>query len=162
MTTMTRENLHGALKRLSLFNALDDRGLNALSAIIRLEAYQSEDAIIQQGSPSNGVYLLLEGTVKVTRKTPAQAIVVLDTINAGTVFGTLAAIDRKLRGATCTAQDDVVVGRIAMLDFQDLMYGSSALALGFQIVILRSIFHELRETNEQLSELSSLPLLNLT
>ena len=29
MTTMTREDLHGALKRLSLFNALDDRGLNA-------------------------------------------------------------------------------------------------------------------------------------
>ena len=47
MTTMTRENLHGALKRLSLFNALDDRGLNALSAIIRLEEYQSGDVIIQ-------------------------------------------------------------------------------------------------------------------
>ena len=83
MTTMTRENLHGALKRLPLFNALDDRGLNALSAIIRLESYSSGDAIIQQGSPSNGVYLLLEGTVKVSRKTPAQAIVVLDTIEAG-------------------------------------------------------------------------------
>ena len=162
MTTMTRENLHGALKRLSLFNALDDRGLNALSAIIRLESYQSGDSIIQQGSPSNGVYLLLEGTVKVSRKTPAPAIVVLDTIEAGTVFGTLAAIDRKLRGASCIAQDDVVVGRIAMLDFQDLMYGSSALALGFQIVILRSIFHELRKTNEQLSELSSLPPLSIT
>lgn len=162
MTTMTRENLHGALKRLSLFNALDDRGLNALSAIIRLEEYQSGEAIIQQGSPSNGVYLLLEGTVKVSRKTPAQAIVVLDTIEAGTVFGTLAAIDRQLRGANCIAQDDVVVGRIAMLDFQDLMYGSSALALGFQIVILRSIFHELRKTNEELSELSSLPPLSIT
>ena len=162
MTTMTRENLHGALKRLSLFNSLDDRGLNALSAIIRLEEYQAGEVIIQQGSPSNGVYLILEGTVKVSRKTPAQAIVVLDTIDAGTVFGTLAAIDRKMRGASCIAQTEVVVGRIAMLDFQDLMYGSSALALGFQIVILRSIFHELRKTNEQLSELSALPLLNVT
>jgi len=162
MTTMTRENLHGALKRLSLFNVLDDRGINALSAIIRLEEYHSGDTIIQQGSPSNGVYLLLEGTVKVSRKTPAQAIVVLDTIEAGTVFGTLAAIDRKLRGANCIAQNEVVVGRIAMLDFQDLMYGSSALALGFQIVILRSIFQELRKTNEQLSELSALPFLDIT
>lgn len=162
MTTMTREDLHGALKRLSLFNALDDRGLNALSAIIRLEEYQAGDTIIQQGSPSNGVYLLLDGSVKVSRKTPADPIVVLDTIVAGTVFGTLAAIDRKTRGASCTAIGDVVVGRIAMLDFQDLMYGSSALALGFQIVILRSIFHELRKTNEQLSELSALPSLDVT
>ena len=162
MTTMTRENLHGALKRLSLFNALDDRGINALSAIIRLEEYKPGEVIIQQGSPSNGVYIILDGTVKVSRKTPAQAIVVLDTIEAGTVFGTLAAIDRKMRGANCIAQTEVVVGRIAMLDFQDLMYGSSALALGFQIVILRSIFHELRKTNEQLSELSALPLLNVT
>ena len=162
MTTMTREDLHGALKRLSLFNALDDRGLNALSAIIRLEEYQAGDTIIQQGSPSNGVYLLLDGSVKVSRKTPADAIVVLDKIEAGTVFGTLAAIDRKTRGASCIAMEEVVVGRIAMLDFQDLMYGSSALALGFQIVILRSIFHELRKTNEQLSELSALPSLDVT
>lgn len=162
MTTMTREDLHGALKRLSLFNALDDRGLNALSAIIRLEEYQNGDTIIQQGSPSNGVYLLLDGSVRVSRKTPADPIVVLDNIDAGTVFGTLAAIDRKTRGASCVATGDVVVGRIAMLDFQDLMYGSSALALGFQIVILRSIFHELRKTNEQLSELSALPSLDVT
>ena len=40
MTRMTREDLHGALKKLVLFNALDDRGLSALSAIVRLEEYQ--------------------------------------------------------------------------------------------------------------------------
>jgi signal-transduction protein with cAMP-binding, CBS, and nucleotidyltransferase domain len=148
MGDMTREDLHAALKGLSLFNALDDRGLNALSSIIRLEEYAHGDTIIQQGSPSNGVYLLLAGAVKVSRRTTANAIVVLDTISAGTVFGTLAAIDRKTRGASCFAQGKTVVGRIAMLDFQDLMYGSSALALGFQIVILRSIFQELRQTND--------------
>ncbi len=156
MTQMTREDLQSALKRLSLFNALDDRGLSALAAIVRIEEYAEEDVIIQQGSQSNGVYILLSGSLKVTMKTSAGAIVVLDSLDAGSVFGTLAAIDRKQRGANCIATGPVVVGRIAMLDFQDLMYGSSALALGFQIVILRSIFQELRTTNSQLSELSAL------
>ena len=161
MTRMTREDLHDALKKLVLFNALDDRGLSALSAIVRLEEYQDSDTVIQQGSPANGVYILLEGTIKVSMKTSTGAIVVLDELSPGNVFGTLAAIDRKQRGANCIAMSSVVVGRIAMLDFQDLMYGSSALALGFQIVILRSIFQELRETNSQLSELSALPYLPL-
>lgn len=161
MTRMTREDLHDALKQLVLFNALNDRGLSALSAIVRLEQYQNTDTIIQQGSPANGVYILLEGNIKVSMKTSTGAIVVLDELSSGSVFGTLAAIDRKQRGASCSAISDVVVGRIAMLDFQDLMYGSSALALGFQIVILRSIFQELRKTNSQLSELSALPYLPL-
>ena len=159
MSRMTREDLHSALKNLVLFNALADRGLSALSAIVRLEEYQNTDTIIQQGSPANGVYILLEGNLKVSMKTSAGAIVVLDELSPGKVFGTLAAIDRKQRGANCIASSKVIVGRIAMLDFQDLMYGSSALALGFQIVILRSIFQELRKTNSQLSEVSALPYL---
>ena len=51
-------------------------------------------------------------------KTSTGAIVVLDELSPGNVFGTLAAIDRKQRGANCIAMSSVVVGRIAMLDFQ--------------------------------------------
>jgi len=161
MSQMTRENLHETLRKLSLFNVLDERALRALSAIVRIEEYAKGDLLIQQGSPTNGVYILLQGSIKVSMQTSTGAIVVLDSLDEGSVFGTLAAIDRKQRGASCTAKDAVVVGRIAMLDFQDLMYGSSSLALGFQIVILRSIFQELRKTNAQLSELSALSAVSI-
>lgn len=159
--TMTRDGLQGKLKQLQLFNGLDDRGINALSAIVRLESYEDGDTVIQQGSPSNGIYILLEGNIKVSLRTSVGAIVVLDSLSEGSVFGTLSAIDRKERGANCIASGTVHVGRIAMMDVQDLMYGSSALALGFQIVILRSIFQELRKTNAQLSELSALDVVDV-
>ena len=157
--SITRDALQQKLKQLQIFNGLDDRGINALSAIIRLESYDTEEVIIQQGAPSNGIFILLEGSIRVSFQTSAGAIVVLDHLSKGNVFGTLSAIDRKERGATCTAADTVHVGRISMMDVQDLMYGSSALALGFQIVILRSIFQELRKTNAHLSELSALEAL---
>ena len=159
--SLTRDDLQGKLKQLQLFNGLDDRGINALSAIIRLESYEADDVVIQQGAPSNGIYILLEGTMQVSLRTTAGAIVVLDSLSEGSVFGTLSAIDRKQRGASVKAVETVHVGRIAMIDVQDLMYGSSALALGFQIVILRSIFQELRETNAQLSELSALDAVDI-
>ena len=159
--SLTRDDLQKTLKQLQLFNGLDDRGVNALSAIIRLESYETDDVVIQQGSPSNGIYILLEGAMQVSLKTTAGAIVVLDSLEEGSVFGTLSAIDRKERGATCKAVGTVHLGRIAMIDVQDLMYGSSALALGFQIVILRSIFQELRKTNAQLSELSALEAVDI-
>ena len=155
--SISREQIQNQLKEFSFFGALDDRGINALSAIVRAESFEQGDHIITQGAPVNGVYIILDGDVKITLETDAGAIVVLDEIHSGSVFGTLSAIDRKNRGANCIAKRKCTVGRIAMLDFQDLMYGSSALALGFQIVILRSIFQEIRRTNEQLSELSSLP-----
>ena len=160
-TRMTLDELQQTLKNLSIFNALDERGINALSAIIQVEQYTKGQSIIEQGSSPNGIYILLRGAVKVSIETEPGAIVVLNHLKEGDVFGTLSAIDRKLRGASCIATGPAVAGRIAMLDFQDLMYGSSALALGFQIVVLRSIFHELRITNAQLSELSSLPSISV-
>ena len=144
------------LKTIRLFDGLDDRALNALSAIMTLKKYTIGQAIIQQNSQPDGIYILLSGEVQIKVKTSTGAIVVIDTISKGAVFGTLSAMDRKLRGATCAAKADVQVGFISLSDFQDLMQGSSPLALGFQIALLRSIFHEIRKTNLQLSELSSL------
>ena len=144
------------LKTIRLFDGLDGRAINALAAIMTLKKMSKGHLIIEQNSPPDGIYVLLEGEVQIKVKTSAGAIVVVDTIQKGAVFGTLSAMDRKLRGANCVAKTDVKVGFIALSDFQDLMQGSSPLALGFQIALLRSIFHEIRKTNVQLSELSSL------
>ena len=65
--------------------------------------------------------------------------------------------------AHCVARDEVEYGFLQTVDFLDLIAGNSAMALGFQVVIIRSIFRDIRFTNEQLAEYSSLaPIDELT
>lgn len=144
------------LSSIRLFDTIDERSLNALSAIVRYKTYKNGEYIIKQGLDSDGVYILFSGRVKITIRTHTGPIVVLDALQAGRIFGTLSAIDKKERGANCVASGDVEVGYIPLSDFHDLLKGASPLALGFQIAILRSLFDEIRKTNTQVSELSAL------
>mgnify|MGYP003335762495 CR=1 FL=1 len=68
----------------------------------------------------------------------------------------MSTIDKGVRGAQCTAKTPVRTAFLNASDFEELMAGTSSLSLGFQVAILRSVFSDIRKTNEQLSELSSL------
>ncbi|MBM76188.1 MAG: hypothetical protein CMK59_12365 [Proteobacteria bacterium] len=144
------------IEDIRLFQRLSPRAINALAGLFVLKRWSKGDTILRQGTPSNGVYLILEGEVQVTRVTGAGTFVVLNQLQKGQVFGTLSTIDGGVRGADCIAYSDVTLGYMSKEDFNDLIKGSSTLAMGFQVAIIRSIFYDLRKTNEEFAELSSL------
>ena len=79
------------------------------------------------------------------------------------IFGTLSTIDGGVRGAHCVAKGDVEYAYMSKVDFMDLIQAKSSMGLGFQVAVIRAIFQDIRETNEQLAELSSLePLEDMT
>ena len=141
---------------LRLFDRLPSRARNALAGIMVERQWKTGDVVITQGTHSDGVYILLEGQIKVTRITNSGPSVILNTFQPGAVFGTLSSMDGGLRGANCIAQTDVKIAFLSRADFLELMSGSSPLSLGFQVVVVRSIFADIRRTNEELAELSSL------
>ena len=144
------------LKTVPIFDRLEERSLNALVGVMQEQRFDNKDVIIEQGSPSDGIHILLEGIIQISRITEVGAIVVLNHLEPGSVFGTLSTIDKGVRGAQCIAKTDVTTAFLGAADFEELMEGTSALALGFQVAILRSVFSDIRKTNEQLAELSSL------
>ena len=151
------------LRTFEIFKGFPPRELNALAGIFVQHSVTKGEKIITQGDKSDGVYLLIKGTINVKRETKSGALVPICSIKPGAIFGTLATIDGQTRGAHCVAKDDVEYGFLKTVDFLDLISGNSALALGFQIVIIRSIFSDIRATNEQLAEYSSLaPIEELT
>jgi CRP/FNR family transcriptional regulator len=145
---------------LRLFEKLPQRALNALAGIMTERNWKANETVITQGTHSDGVYILLDGQIKVTRITNSGASVILNTFQPGAVFGTLSSMDGGLRGANCVSQTDVKIAFLARADFLELMSGSSPLSLGFQVVVVRSIFADIRRTNDELAELSSLLPIN--
>jgi len=144
------------LKTIPIFDRLEERSINALAGVMKEQRFVTKDIVIEQGTPSDGIHIILEGIVQISRITNTGAIVVLNHIEPGAVFGTLSTIDKGVRGAQCIAKTDVATAFLGFSDFEELMEGTSTLALGFQVAILRSVFSDIRKTNVQLSELSSL------
>ena len=144
------------LKGIRIFSKLDDRSLRALGGVLQLQRYEDSDVIIHQGSISDGIYIILDGSIRVSHRTSTGAIIVLNTLENGSVFGTLSTIDSGVRGAKCMAVGATQVAYMTKVDFLELMDSTSAFALSFQVAILRSIFFDIRRTNDQLAELASL------
>lgn len=144
------------LTEVPIFDHFAERELNALSSITIEKDYDKGRSIIEQGSSSDGLYIVLNGLVQVSRQTETGSIIVLNQLEKGTIFGALSIIDKEVRGASCIALTKVEVAYLPITHFQELIEGKSALALHVQAAILRSIFAEIRQTNIQLSELSAL------
>ena len=144
------------LKELALFDKFPKRALNALAGVMQLQDWKSGEVILQQGSASDGVYLILDGRVQVELKTSTGATVVVNQLMKGDLFGALSTLDGGSRGATCVAKSPVSGAFLNRSDFLELMEGVSPLALGFQVVIVRSIFSDIRRTNELYAEFSAL------
>ena len=151
------------LQNIALFSGLAPRALNGLAGVFVSKMAQNGERIITQGQASEGVYLVISGTVEVMRATLSGALIPIHKIPKGSMFGTLSTIDGGMRGAHCVARGSVEYAFMQKVDFMELTQTKSSLGLGFQVAVIRAIFQDIRRTNEQVAELSALePLEELT
>ena len=149
------------LRIFSSLSHMNERSLNALSGVLTRRSYSDGELIVSQGEPGDGMHLLLRGHVRVTRKLPRRNTVGLVTLVPGALFGALASMDGRRRAADCLAWGEVRTAFLGLAEFSALMEGNSPFALQFQVVILRTMFEDIRHTNRRLAELATLPELDL-
>ena len=102
-----------SLRRVEVLAGLTDTQLTRVAAICHIETHNAQDVIVQEGDPSDDIYVIHTGSVeivlassRVTAETLAapgpKAIV---SLGQGQIFGEMALIDMGPRSATvrCTA-----------------------------------------------------------
>jgi len=113
------------------------------------ETYESGDIIIEEGSQGSWVYIVLEGQVKVTKRTEA-GIVTLDTLKQGAIFGEMALFGKLLdgRSASVIAADGPV--KLGVLDFELLRRDYESLSPPLRLLI-NTLIVRLKESNERVA-----------
>ena len=88
--------------------AIDSR---LLKYLVNEEHYPDKAVIIAEGSHNDGVYLIIEGRVKVKKKTP-KGLLSIATLKEGAVFGELVFLQmtKHPRTAAIVADGPVTVG----------------------------------------------------
>lgn len=115
------------------------------------KTYSDRETIIQEGSRNDWVYVILEGRVKIQRKTP-RGLVTLCTLTQGTIMGEMAFLTpgQKGRSVSAVATDGPV--RVGLLDSQRLRHEYEAVSPRLKDLIYLLI-KRLRATNDKVCEL---------
>jgi len=104
--------------------------------------------------PSDDVFFVLSGSVRVAMRTPGGRELILDDIPAGRFFGEMAAIDGALRSASVTALHRSRICRVPGPVFVALLAEAPDLARR----LMRVLVQRIRESNSRLLELTTLDI----
>ena len=112
-------NLQTALRSAPLFTALDERQRSRIGDLMTMRRFDTGTTILRQGSSAVALYLLLDGTVQVSREPEEGGPAVnLATLKPGDIFGEMAVLDDDTRSSSVTALEPV---RCALLSRWELI-----------------------------------------
>jgi CRP/FNR family transcriptional regulator, cyclic AMP receptor protein len=116
-----------AVRRVSLFRALDDEHVKLLAGMLRERRYKKGELIFDQGEPGDSLFLIVSGRVRIFLASPDGREATIRILEPGTSFGELAVLDRAPRSAGVMAHDDTVVLMLYRDDFMTLLRASFSL-----------------------------------
>jgi len=140
-----------ATSRVSIFAKLSPADLEGLARIVTLKKYEADASIFFQGEPSDSLYMLFKGSVKVTRAADDGTEKIVEILGPGEVFGELAVLDGHPRSATVTTCEATEMGVMSRQDFR----GFAASRPDVLWKLMESLCERIRKTSGDLLEMSS-------
>lgn len=133
------------------------RGLSPLQAGKLLNhcterKYENGDIVFEEGEMGKALFLILDGAVKITKRTQDGDEIVLTTLTSGAYFGELALLDTLPRSASVTVIKPSTLLILYRSDFEALVSRNSDIGLPVMRVIAQTLSGQLRRMNEELAE----------
>lgn len=134
------------LRKVELFADLSQKNLGRVAKLCTQRSYKAGEAIVKQGSPGIGLFIITSGTVKIVKTTKEGKQLEIATHGPGEFIGEMSVLDGAVRTADVIAVEDTECFAIVSWDFNSLMRSYPEIALEILPVIVKRF----RETNEKL------------
>ena len=109
------------LKHIRLLDGITSSEMQEMEKITRMEEVKKRQPLYLPGDPSNNVYLLKRGRVKIASTAPNGKEVTFDILEAGEVFGELDVLQDAPRSTSAEALDDALICVIPRKDFDQYL-----------------------------------------
>ncbi len=133
------------LKRIKIFSDLDDRTLESLATKVGHSRFRRRETIFTAWDPSDRVYLLKSGRVKLYMLSDDGREITLAIMEPGDVFGETALVNPAARQVFAEALDDTTVAMLGLADFEALVRDRPDVALKVTQAIGRQLIHTQRQ-----------------
>lgn len=144
-------NLSDILRRAPEFSNLPTNELETLANTMVVKDYPDGYQFIKEGRSGDTFYLIVEGSVSVTRKT-AHTIVDINNLKERQSFGMVSLIDHGKRTATCTANGPVKVASLPRAAFELIYNSNIPLANHFLHIVSRQLRNDMRNLATKISK----------
>jgi len=138
------------LKKMYLFEGLDEDGIDKIAAICKEESFKAGDRIFSEGDKGDKLYMVLSGEVRISKMIPGIGEEALAMLKDGTFFGEMALIDDIDRSTHAIANKTTRCATISRPDFEQLLFVDEKIATPILWTFVRTLSSRLRETNEKI------------
>ncbi|HMA34727.1 MAG TPA: cyclic nucleotide-binding domain-containing protein [Chloroflexia bacterium] len=145
---MTTEELLG---RVPVFSDLSPAQLARLSQLVAPRTFAEGAVIIREGETDAALYMIVQGQVAVTKRTPTGAAFELARLAAPEIVGDMALLDGQSRSATVTALEPTECLVLDRPAFLATLHAEPALA----IAMLPTLSQRIRLLEQRLLALSA-------
>jgi len=138
------------LSSLPAFDGLPAAELDTLVRAMRTESHVSGHAFFSQGASAGTLYVLLEGSVRVSRLDDAGIAVEAQELRGGEFFGLLGLIENLPATTTATATSPVAVACLERDAYRSLFSAAPSVALRLEYMTAVQLARELQYRNRLL------------
>ncbi len=144
--------MHEIIKAVPLFSELNDSEIVAIATLVSTHKYPKKTIIVQEGDNDDPMFIILNGSVKISSYAADGREVVLSLLTKGSFFGEMSLLDANPRSATAITMEDTELGRIRRADFERLMTQMPQLTRK----LLAEMVSRLRRTSSVLERVSTM------
>jgi CRP/FNR family transcriptional regulator, cyclic AMP receptor protein len=146
------------LRSIPLFTALSRDELGKIAELCETQSWESGEYIFREGEPGNRLYIIVEGSVRISRQIPGAGEEALAVLKRGALFGELAVIDKGERSTDAISHGGTTALTISRSEFEMLLEFNRDLAYKVLWAVVRMLSGRLRSTNDSLKSFLALSM----
>ncbi len=138
------------LRNVPLFSLLPEGQLQLLTQVVSRKPYPKNSIVIAAGEPTDALYIVVSGRLKVIMSDKEGQQVILAILNQGEFFGEMGLIAQAPRSATVTTIEPCELLTITRADFTKCLQGNFDLTMN----VIRGLVKRLREADKKIGSLA--------
>ena len=138
------------LESINIFYNVPDEQIDHIASLCKTKSYPKNSMIILEEEYGDKLFIVKNGTVKITRVNDEGKEVILALLGVGDFFGEMAILDGKSRSANALAQEKCDLITINREDFLDMLKNDFQICMN----LLEELAVRLRKSDQQIEALS--------
>jgi CRP-like cAMP-binding protein len=142
-----------SLRQHKFFDIFPDNELQKLSSIMMEKSFGDNDLIFLENMPGEALYIVDEGSVKITKMIAEGEELQLSILKKGDILGEMAIIEGGRRAVTARPINFCRLLIIKKRDFSVFLDREPAVGYKFQVSIMRMFIKKLRMMDDKINEM---------
>lgn len=134
----------------SLFTGLDDRQLDSIWRLSVEQKFKKNEMILFEDEPDTRLFIIIKGTVKLTRISEEGREYIFSFLGEGDFFGELSLLDDEIRSTNTVAVKDSIIISFQRSDYVKIFRQFPQITLN----LLREMTQRLRERDRMIKSMS--------